>query len=48
MPRSWPKVEELYERPLGRAKQVAPISRLNLVHNWFAGLERLCPTRRQE
>jgi serine/threonine-protein kinase len=24
----------------------APITRLDLVHNWFAELERLCPTRR--
>jgi hypothetical protein len=23
-----------------------PITRLTLVHNWFAELERLCPTRR--
>jgi hypothetical protein len=25
-----------------------PMTRLEVVHNWFAELERLCPTRRQE
>jgi hypothetical protein len=32
----------LRERP----KQEPPIIRLHLVHNWFAELERLSPTRR--
>jgi hypothetical protein len=32
----------LRERP----KPEPPITRLHLVHNWFAELERLCPARR--
>jgi hypothetical protein len=31
---------------LAAPRPLTPITRLNVVHNWFAELERLCPTRR--